>query len=246
MARNTLLEFRRGTAAAWTAANPTLAAGEPGFETDTNKAKIGDGATAWNSLAYFGGGSTSPLTTKGDVWGYSTGDARIPVGSNGQVLTADSGQALGVKWASGIAGVAQLNILDSGSYTGGSFVVNTTTDATAQTVCSTAGISYDGSTNIILMAHVVAADTAAAVGSGLIFTIWEDSTDLGRFAVTRDPAATVMRVPIDIVSAKRTPSAASHTYTLKVFQTGGNGTVFGSTGGAGVNQATVLYVVQTN
>lgn len=41
----------------------------------------------------------SPLTTKGDLFGFDTADARIPVGSNDQVLTADSAQALGVKWA---------------------------------------------------------------------------------------------------------------------------------------------------
>ncbi len=46
-------QIRRGTAAAWTSANPTLAAGEAGWESDTNKVKIGDGATAWVSLAYF-------------------------------------------------------------------------------------------------------------------------------------------------------------------------------------------------
>ncbi len=47
-----IIKLRRGTAAAWTGANPTLAAGEPGYETDTGKIKIGDGSTAWNSLAY--------------------------------------------------------------------------------------------------------------------------------------------------------------------------------------------------
>jgi hypothetical protein len=49
-------------------------------------------------------GATSPLTTKGDVWGYSTLDARIPVGANDTVLTADSAQALGVKWATPSSG----------------------------------------------------------------------------------------------------------------------------------------------
>ncbi len=49
-------------------------------------------------------GSTSPLTTKGDLFGHSTVDARIPVGSNAQVLTADSTQALGVKWATPTTG----------------------------------------------------------------------------------------------------------------------------------------------
>ena len=46
------IQFRRDTAAAWTAANPTLAAGELGLETDTTYYKIGNGSTAWTSLAY--------------------------------------------------------------------------------------------------------------------------------------------------------------------------------------------------
>jgi hypothetical protein len=52
MAVVTQIQVRRGTASQWTSANPTLASGEWGFESDTNKTKIGDGSTAWNSLAY--------------------------------------------------------------------------------------------------------------------------------------------------------------------------------------------------
>lgn len=48
----TKLQIRRGTASAWTAANPTLSQGEMGIETDTRKLKIGDGSTAWTALAY--------------------------------------------------------------------------------------------------------------------------------------------------------------------------------------------------
>jgi len=47
----------------------------------------------------FSSGLTSPLTTKGDVWVYSTLNTRLPVGSNGQVITADSTNTLGMKWA---------------------------------------------------------------------------------------------------------------------------------------------------
>jgi len=47
------LALRRDTAANWTSANPVLAQGEPGFETDTDKLKIGDGTTAWSSLPYY-------------------------------------------------------------------------------------------------------------------------------------------------------------------------------------------------
>jgi hypothetical protein len=51
----TQLQQRRGTAASWTSTNPTLAAGEIGFETDTGKFKIGNGSTAWAALAYSAG-----------------------------------------------------------------------------------------------------------------------------------------------------------------------------------------------
>jgi len=46
------IQLRRDTAAAWTAANPTLAEGEIGLETDTTFYKIGTGSTAWTALAY--------------------------------------------------------------------------------------------------------------------------------------------------------------------------------------------------
>jgi hypothetical protein len=46
------IQLRNDTAANWTSANPTLAQGEMGIETDTDYYKIGDGSTAWNSLGY--------------------------------------------------------------------------------------------------------------------------------------------------------------------------------------------------
>jgi hypothetical protein len=61
MPANTKIQLRRGLAADWTSTNPTLAAGEIGFETNTGKFKIGtNGLTAWNDLAYAGGSNISP------------------------------------------------------------------------------------------------------------------------------------------------------------------------------------------
>ena len=48
----TTIQLRRGTAAQWTTANPTLAQGEVGLETDTGKLKIGNGSTVWTALGY--------------------------------------------------------------------------------------------------------------------------------------------------------------------------------------------------
>jgi hypothetical protein len=53
----TRMQQRRGTAAQWTAANPILAAGEIGFETDTSKFKMGNGSSTWGNLQYFANAS---------------------------------------------------------------------------------------------------------------------------------------------------------------------------------------------
>ncbi len=60
--------------------------------------------------------SPAPLTTKGDIYGFSTVAIRVPVGSNGQVLSADSTQPTGLKWvaASGGANTTSLAIFMEG------------------------------------------------------------------------------------------------------------------------------------
>jgi hypothetical protein len=49
----TRIQLRRGTATQWTTADPILEAGEVGWESDTNKFKIGDGINNWDDLTYF-------------------------------------------------------------------------------------------------------------------------------------------------------------------------------------------------
>jgi hypothetical protein len=96
MAVQTQIQTRRGSAATWTSTNPTLAAGEIGFESDTNKFKIGTGSTAWVSLPY--ASNVSPLTTKGDLYTYSTDNDRLAVGTTEYRLVADSAETTGLKY----------------------------------------------------------------------------------------------------------------------------------------------------
>lgn len=65
---------------------------------DATKFLKGDGT--WGTPA----GSSSPLTTKGDVYTFSTVDARLGVGTDGQILTADSTQGTGLKWSNPAGG----------------------------------------------------------------------------------------------------------------------------------------------
>jgi hypothetical protein len=70
-----------------------LAEGMVSYRTDSHVFEI------YNGSAWVSAGISSPLTTKGDIWGYNTTNARIPVGTDGQLLKADSTNALGVSWA---------------------------------------------------------------------------------------------------------------------------------------------------
>jgi predicted nuclease of predicted toxin-antitoxin system len=63
----TRMQQRRGTAAQWTAANPILAAGEIGFETDTSKFKMGNGSSTWSALQYFANASELAAIIGGDM-----------------------------------------------------------------------------------------------------------------------------------------------------------------------------------
>lgn len=92
---STRMQQRRGTAAQWIAANTLLAAGEIGFESDTDKFKMGDGSTLWADLPYFEnadgiGGSLAeyiPLTQKNSPNGVATldADSQVPASQLGNV-----------------------------------------------------------------------------------------------------------------------------------------------------------------
>jgi hypothetical protein len=98
------LQLRRGTASEWVSANPILAAGEIGVETDTQRHKIGNGSTTWNALPYPPLPSNVVVNTIIDARGdllVGTSDNvlnRFPVGANNQILIADSTQTPGMRW----------------------------------------------------------------------------------------------------------------------------------------------------
>lgn len=79
------IQVRRGTAASWTSTNPTLGAGEIGFETDTNLFKIGTGAAAWTSLSY-----ANPATTATNIVANATTTTLTAASSMYQVVTGST------------------------------------------------------------------------------------------------------------------------------------------------------------
>jgi hypothetical protein len=112
------------SAAARSAAITSPQEGQMSFLKDTNSTEYYSGS-AWVAVA----GGSSPLTTKGDLYTYSTTDTRLAVGANGTYLVADSTAATGLKWAA------------AGTAASGTSTVNTsqTSTSTSYTDLATAG-----------------------------------------------------------------------------------------------------------
>ena len=106
------IQYRRGSSTDWSTTNPILAIGEPGYETNTGKFKVGDGSTAWNSLPYSSGptgptgsqGPTGPTGNQGPTGPTGNQGPTGPTGSQGiQGPTGPTGSQ-GIQGATGPTG----------------------------------------------------------------------------------------------------------------------------------------------
>ena len=174
MAVVTQIQVRRGTASQWTSTNPVLAAGELGFETDTNKLKIGNGSSAWNSLSYVATGATGTVTSVVAGTGLSggtitsTGTIAIDTATTVDVSTA---QTLTNKTLTAPKINLSLNAQTGTTYTfvlGDNGQLVTASNASAQTfsIPTNASVAFPTGTQINLIQIGAGQVTIQAVTSG--------------------------------------------------------------------------------
>lgn len=142
MPRKTQIQVRRDTASNWTTVNPVLASGEIGFETNTNKMKIGDGTTVWSSLAYQGG-SAAALPTGG---------------TTGQILSKNSSTNYDAVWSDNVSAVQHLQ----------TYVKND--EATTITKGTAVYTSGSNGTNVLVKRALATSDATSARTLGLAET----------------------------------------------------------------------------
>ena len=179
------IQMRRDTASNWTSAAPTLAAGEWGLETDTLKFKIGDGTTAWASLAYSslpsgvlqlsGGAMTGAITTN------STFDG-VDVATRDAILTSTTTTAAAAlpKAGGAMTGAITTNSTFDGVdiATRDAILSSTTTTADAAlpaTGGTLAGVTLSGA--VVGADQIISAPVLKDVGETCVANATSGSTD---------------------------------------------------------------------
>lgn len=76
---NARIQIRRGNSNFWDDENPILFPGEPGYEKNTRRMKIGDGVTPWKDLPYFTAPGSSSYPGGGGGGGGDTGSGGLPL-----------------------------------------------------------------------------------------------------------------------------------------------------------------------
>ena len=222
-----LQKQRRDTAANWTTANPTLLAGEIGIESDTGEWKVGDGATAWTSLAYVPAFSISayPLVNADISATAEIAVSKLADGSARQLLQTDAA-GTGVEWASNIDVPGTLDVTGVATFDG--IASHPAGSASAPSII------FTGDTNTGIYSPGADQWAVSTGGTGRLFIASDGNIGVGVIPTT----AEVGKVTLDVSGPLLARGAVSgHQTSAGVFQHSSNITAirsYGATAGSGV------------
>lgn len=163
------IQLRRDTATNWTTDNPILADGEPGWETDTNQIKIGDGVSVWSALPYEFGG----VTDHGGLTGL--GDDDHPQYLNEvrhDALPFDNPHGVN-KSQVGLGSVPNIDATDRANHTG-TQLASTISDFAAQVAID------ETTTSLSLASNILTFTDEDGVATNIDLSLYLDDTNLAR------------------------------------------------------------------
>jgi hypothetical protein len=238
------IQLRRDSLANWTSVNPTLAAGEVGYDSTSNKIKIGDGTTAWNSLEYASGGASILVSATepddpevGDVW-FNTESGITYVyydsswvsvaGSSGAPIISDTAPAdpvLGTQWFNSSTGKSYLyysnawvEIDSNGTSTlsTGNLVINGAFDFWQRGTSFTADGAFTADRWVMALSGATATTSRQSFTAGQT-DVPENPSYFLRFAVSTGDNAARIEQRLENVTL-----SSGNTYTLSFWAKGTN------------------------
>lgn len=196
-----------------------------------------DGAT-WSTWATVGGGGGGDVAT--DVIWDAAGDiavgtgantaAKLALGAAGKVLRS-SGSALAYEYPVGY----ELDYVQITS----NVTISATTEAGSDTVITGSAIAYDGSTRVCIEFFSPLVDARQFV----VVSLWDGSSELGWFGQWEGNNATTMGPPM-LCRRFLTPSAATHTYSVRAYRGATAATVFAGAGGTATTLPAYLRITK--
>ena len=159
---------------------------------------------------YIQAGAVSPLTTKGDVYTFSTSDARLGVGANNTVLTADSAEATGLKWAAPAGGGKVLQVVAANTTTATS---NATTTLADTTLTATITPSSASSKVLVLVSQNGLLRSAASAENALTLKLFRGATEISQIGDTGLYTGTALLLTVPSASANYLDSPATTSAT---------------------------------
>lgn len=122
--------------------------------------------------------------------------------------------------------------------------VTATAEASADTVITGDAVVYDGSTVVKIEAFAPRIVAPNAVGGYILMVLYDGASSIGFFGMHRIPAASANNASPYYAARRLTPSAASHTYSLRAIVSAGTGVVEAGAGGAGVDVPAFMRITR--
>lgn len=185
-------QFRYDTAANWTSNNPTLLAGEIGIESDTKKMKVGDGTTAWTSLAYAFVTTGSPTITTSIVTSSGSFDL---INTNAATINfAGAATALNIGASTGTLTIGNPTITATNAT---ALALNGASPSITTTSTATASVFNTNATTL----NIGGAATTIAIGAATGTTTINNALALS--------AGTTTKAPLDFASGTNLTTASA-------------------------------------